>query len=184
MVFCARVVRGAFFLLQGYPFSLFFDSDIQLLLLGLMFIGFKFEKNLLFCYYMNNYSYIRMAELMVHNAENCQEVCFHPDVIDRVRKEMPGEPLQQELAQLFKVLGDYTRIRILNALYRSELCVCDLTSILGMNQSAVSHQLRVLRDAKIVKSRKKGKNVLYSLDDGHISGLIQMGSEHVHEEMR
>lgn len=117
-----------------------------------------------------------------HRAEKCQEECFHPDVVDRVRREMPGDPLQQDLAQLFKVLGDFTRIRILNALYHSELCVCDLTSILGMNQSAVSHQLRVLRDAKIVKSRKKGKNVLYSLDDSHISGLIQMGSDHVIEE--
>lgn len=114
-------------------------------------------------------------------AEGCQEECFHPDVVERVRKEMPGEPLQEELAQLFKVLGDHTRIRILNALYHSELCVCDLTSILGMNQSAVSHQLRVLRDAKLVRSRKIGKNVLYTLDDSHVSELLRIGSEHVKE---
>jgi ArsR family transcriptional regulator len=114
-------------------------------------------------------------------AEGCQEECFHPDVVARVRKEMPGEPLQEELAQLFKVLGDHTRIRILNALYRSELCVCDLTSILGMNQSAVSHQLRVLRDAKLVKSRKIGKNVLYTLDDSHVSELVRIGSEHIQD---
>ncbi len=115
------------------------------------------------------------------NQELCREECFRPDVVARVRGQMPGEPLQQDLAQLFKVLGDHTRIRILNALYQSELCVCDLTSILGMNQSAVSHQLRVLRDAKIVKSVKMGKKVLYSLDDSHVSGLIQLGSEHVVE---
>lgn len=111
----------------------------------------------------------------------CQQTCNHPDVVDAVRKAMPDETQQQELAQLFKVLGDYTRVRMLNALYRSELCVCDLTSILGMNQSAVSHQLRVLRDAKIVRSRKQGKNVLYALDDSHIAELIRIGFEHVQE---
>ncbi|NTU94071.1 MAG: helix-turn-helix transcriptional regulator [Chlorobiaceae bacterium] len=115
------------------------------------------------------------------SAESCQTACFHPDLVDQVRKTIPGEPLQADLAQLFKVLGDHTRMRILNALYRSELCVCDLTSILGMNQSAVSHQLRVLRDAKIVRSRKQGKNVLYSLDDSHIAELIRIGFEHVQE---
>jgi ArsR family transcriptional regulator len=94
---------------------------------------------------------------------------------------MPEDGLQEQLAQLFKVLGDHTRVRILNALCRSELCVCDLTTILGMNQSAVSHQLRVLRDARIVRSRKQGKNVLYSLDDSHIAELIRLGSEHVQE---
>ena len=113
--------------------------------------------------------------------EKCNTTCFHPELVERVRTEMPGEPLQEDLAQLFKVLGDHTRIRILNALYRSELCVCDLTTILGMNQSAVSHQLRVLRDAKIVRSRKQGKNVLYNLDDSHISDLIRIGFEHVRE---
>ncbi|NTU53943.1 MAG: helix-turn-helix transcriptional regulator [Chlorobiaceae bacterium] len=111
----------------------------------------------------------------------CQQPCDHPDVVDTVRKAMPEEGQQQDLAQLFKVLGDHTRVRILNALYRSELCVCDLTSILGMNQSAISHQLRVLRDAKIVRSRKQGKNVLYSLDDCHIAELIRIGFEHVQE---
>ena len=116
-----------------------------------------------------------------HSPEKCHTTCFHPELVERVRTVMPGEPLQEDLAQLFKVLGDHTRIRILNALYRSELCVCDLTTILGMNQSAVSHQLRVLRDAKIVRSRRLGKNVLYSLDDSHISDLIRIGFEHVRE---
>ena len=115
------------------------------------------------------------------NPDRCQTACFHPEVAGQVRSAMPEELESQQVAQLFKVLGDHTRIRILHALYRSELCVCDLTAILGMNQSAVSHQLRVLRDARIVRSRKQGKNVLYSLDDSHIAGLIRLGSEHVIE---
>ncbi len=119
---------------------------------------------------------------MLENIEDgCLEQCFHPEVVESVRRDMLGSVPADELAQLFKVLGDNTRIRILDALYRSELCVCDLTALLGMNQSAVSHQLRVLRDGRIVKSRKHGKNVLYSLDDQHISGLVRMGSEHVRE---
>ncbi|MCF8383951.1 MAG: metalloregulator ArsR/SmtB family transcription factor [Chlorobium sp.] len=119
-----------------------------------------------------------------HEHDRCEEQCIHPDVVESVRTQMLGSVPSEELAQLFKVLGDNTRIRILDALYRSELCVCDITALLGMNQSAVSHQLRVLRDARIVKSRKQGKNVLYSLDDEHISELVRMGSEHVRELRR
>lgn len=114
--------------------------------------------------------------------EICQEQCNHPDTVDAVRRSMPGERDQERVARLFKVLGDHTRVRILNALHRSELCVCDLTAILGMNQSAVSHQLRVLRDGRIVRSRKQGKNVLYSLDDSHIAELLSTGFDHVREE--
>jgi ArsR family transcriptional regulator, lead/cadmium/zinc/bismuth-responsive transcriptional repressor len=119
-----------------------------------------------------------------HEHDRCEEQCIHTDVVESVRREMLGTVPAEELAQLFKVLGDNTRIRILDALFRSELCVCDLTALLGMNQSAVSHQLRVLRDARIVKSKKQGKNVLYSLDDEHISELVRMGSEHVRELRR
>lgn len=119
-----------------------------------------------------------------HEHDRCEEQCIHQDVVESVRIQMLGNVRADELAQLFKVLGDNTRIRILDALYRSELCVCDITALLGMNQSAVSHQLRVLRDARIVKSRKQGKNVLYSLDDEHISELVRMGSEHVRELRR
>jgi ArsR family transcriptional regulator len=119
-----------------------------------------------------------------HEHDRCEEQCIHPEVVESVRREMLASVPADELARLFKVLGDNTRIRILDALYRSELCVCDLTALLGMNQSAVSHQLRVLRDARIVKSRKQGKNVLYSLDDEHVSGLVRMGSEHVRELKR
>jgi ArsR family transcriptional regulator len=119
-----------------------------------------------------------------HENDHCEEQCFHPKLVESVAQELLGSIPADELAQLFKALGDNTRIRILNALYLSELCVCDLTDLLGMNQSAVSHQLRVLRDARIVKSKKQGKNVLYSLDDEHVSGIICLGSEHVKELKR
>lgn len=131
---------------------------------------------------MNSGSYEDEFLMDDKKAESCRSACFHPELVERVKKSMPEERELIELALLFKVLGDHTRVRILNALYRSELCVCDLTSILGMNQSAVSHQLRVLRDARIVKSRKQGKNVLYSLDDSHISELLDKGAEHVGED--
>ena len=123
--------------------------------------------------------YVAMPE---RKAEVCQEECFHPEMLEKARKAMMPEETLQDLAALFKALGDHTRVKILNALYHSELCVCDLTSILEMNQSAVSHQLRVLRAGKIVKSRKEGKNVFYSLDDAHIQKLIDIGSEHVIEQ--
>ncbi len=111
----------------------------------------------------------------------CQEECFHPDMLEKARQGMVSEETLRELAELFKALGDNTRVRILNALYHAELCVCDLTSLLQMSQSAVSHQLRVLRAGKIVKSRKEGKNVFYSLDDVHVQKLIALGLEHVSE---
>lgn len=111
----------------------------------------------------------------------CQEECVHTDLVDRVRQKMVSLDQLFELAELFKALGDSTRIRLLCALRHSELCVCDLVEIIGMTQSAVSHQLRVLRSNKIVKFRKEGKNVFYSLDDDHIRKLIEIGLEHVNE---
>ncbi|MBF0586037.1 helix-turn-helix transcriptional regulator [Prosthecochloris sp. N3] len=111
----------------------------------------------------------------------CDERCFHPETVAMVRRSIPQREELAAVADLFRAFGDRTRVTILSALHRSELCVCDLTSILDMNQSAVSHQLRVLRAAKIVKSRKDGKNVYYSLDDRHVSVLLETGLEHVNE---
>ncbi len=124
-----------------------------------------------------------MLKLMITQLESdiCLNVCVHEQLVERVKKELPPAEQLLELSNLFKVLGDFTRIRILEALLSSELCVCDLVSVLDMNQSAVSHQLRVLRSSKIVKFRKEGKNVYYSLDDHHISQLINQGREHVIE---
>lgn len=113
----------------------------------------------------------------------CQIQCIHLDSICRVKRAMPPDDQLFDLAALFKVLGDHTRIRILSALSESELCVCDLVDILGMNQSAVSHQLRVLRSSRIVRYRKEGKNVYYSLDDDHVHRLIGQGLEHVRENL-
>lgn len=111
----------------------------------------------------------------------CQSFCEHTDAIEDVRKAMADDAHITALAELFKLLGDGTRVRMLLALARRELCVCDLTSIIGMSQSAVSHQLRYLRAAKLVRYRKEGKNVFYSLDDDHVTGLLMQGLEHIRE---
>lgn len=116
------------------------------------------------------------------NSEICDVVCNNPVLVEQIRRVLPERDHLQELSELFKVLGDATRIRILSALLHSELCVCDLVAVLGMTQSAVSHQLRVLRSAKVVKFRKEGRNVYYSLDDTHIHELIQQGMDHVMED--
>lgn len=94
---------------------------------------------------------------------------------------MPDDDLLVDAAELFKVFGDSTRTKILSALFTSELCVCDIAEILGMSMSAVSHQLRILRQTKIVKSRKKGKEVFYSLDDEHISEIYRIALIHLSE---
>ncbi|MFW6315279.1 MAG: ArsR/SmtB family transcription factor [Desulfohalobiaceae bacterium] len=112
----------------------------------------------------------------------CQETCVHPDAVHRAKSGELDLELTQDLAGVFKVLGDSTRLRILLALSRTELCVCDLTRALDLNTSAVSHQLRLLRAAKLVKYRREGKNVFYSLDDQHVQTLLAQALEHVREE--
>lgn len=109
----------------------------------------------------------------------CRVYCIDPAAVSRIEREMPRPPVVEGLAGIFKVLGDETRIRILFALSRSELCVCDLAAILGMSSSAVSHQLRVLRDARLVKCRRDGKRACYTLDDAHVLNLFEQGLEHV-----
>lgn len=103
------------------------------------------------------------------------------DVIDRVSKNMPNEVLLQTLSDFFKVFGDPTRTKILWALEESELCVCDLGAVLGMTKSAVSHQLGTLRKANLVKFRRAGKNVFYSLKDDHVKTILEIGMEHIQE---
>ena len=111
----------------------------------------------------------------------CDEVCVHEHIVDAVSYEMPDTEQLDDLADLFKVFGDTTRIKILYALFKSELCVCDIAEILGMTQSAISHQLKSLKQAKLVKNRRDGKQVLYSLDDMHVASIINMGLEHIKE---
>ncbi len=103
------------------------------------------------------------------------------DIVERVNAAMPPEEILYDLAELFKVFGDTTRIRILYALFESELCVNDMAQLLGLSQTAVSHQLRVLKNNKLVKFRKDGKNIFYSLSDDHVKSIIEIGMEHVEE---
>ncbi len=105
----------------------------------------------------------------------------HKEIVESVRTLMPKEELLYDLAELYKVFGDSTRIKILFALYEGEMCVCGIAELLGMTQSAISHQLRVLKQSKLVKFRKEGKTVLYSLSDDHIFGILGLGLEHITE---
>ena len=115
------------------------------------------------------------------NAECCEEFCTHGDVLKRVQELLPDVEELYDLAELFKVFGDTTRIRILFGLFESEMCVCDIAALLGMTQSAISHQLRALKNAKLVTSRREGKTVFYSLADDHVKTIIDQGLEHILE---
>lgn len=115
-------------------------------------------------------------------AECCDVTAIHYDVVEAVLNDMPRDHRLQDLAELFKVFGDPTRVRILWALEHAELCVCDIAIILDMTQSAISHQLRTLKQAKLVKSRREGRVVYYSLADDHIHQIFAQGLEHVLEE--
>lgn len=111
----------------------------------------------------------------------CQVTVVHQEAVAKARQAMLGAGEAQDLAEVFKVLGDPTRARILSGLSSGELCVCDLASLLDVTQSAVSHQLRVLRSARMVKARREGKMVFYSLDDDHVALLFAQALEHVRE---
>lgn len=111
--------------------------------------------------------------------EVCEEVYVHQENVQRVKEQALANEEISYLAAIFKALGDSTRIQILQALSQEELCVCDLAEILGMTQSAISHQLRILRNLRIVKHRKEGKMVFYSLDDEHIINLFAQGLAHI-----
>lgn len=111
----------------------------------------------------------------------CGYMHLHEEVVRRVEAEMPEEGALFDLAELFKVFGDSTRIRILYLLFESEMCVCDIAQLLGMTQSAISHQLQVLKKSKLVKYRRQGKTVFYSLADAHVRAIIGQGMEHISE---
>ena len=110
---------------------------------------------------------------------DCNEV--HEELLKIVNETMPEETELYDLAELFKVFGDSTRIRILFVLFEAEVCVCDLAKVLNMTQSAISHQLRILKQNKLVNSRREGKSVFYSLADGHVRTIIAQGREHIEE---
>lgn len=113
--------------------------------------------------------------------ECCEEFCVHNDIVSHVESLLPPDEQLYDLAELFKIFGDSTRIKILYALFESEMCVCDIAKLLGLTQSAISHQLRTLKAGKLVKSRREGKTVFYSLDDEHVRSIINQGMEHVEE---
>ena len=111
----------------------------------------------------------------------CEFMHVHDEIVDKVEKVMPQEQELLELAEFFKVFGDSTRIKILYVLSQSEMCVCDIASLLQMGQSAISHQLRVLKQMRLVNFRRDGKTVFYSLSDGHIQTILAQGMEHISE---
>jgi ArsR family transcriptional regulator, lead/cadmium/zinc/bismuth-responsive transcriptional repressor len=111
----------------------------------------------------------------------CDCNVIHQDVIDSVKADLPSPQSIQDLAQLFKVFGDPTRVKILSALFKAEMCVCDMASLLNMTQSSISHQLSVLKQARLVKYRKDGKVVYYSLEDTHVQQIFDQGLIHINE---
>lgn len=119
--------------------------------------------------------------MSVHELECCDDIEIHEELLQIVNEKMPAEDKLYDLAELFKVFGDSTRIRILFVLFEAEVCVCDLAEVLNMTQSAISHQLKILKQSKLVKSRREGKSVFYSLADGHVRTIIAQGMEHIEE---
>lgn len=113
--------------------------------------------------------------------EQCDCVHVHQEIVDFVTADMPAEEKLYDLAELFKVFGDSTRIKILYVLFEKEMCVCDIAELLNMTQSAISHQLRVLKQSRLVKFRRDGKTVYYSLADAHVHAIINQGMEHIEE---
>ena len=114
-------------------------------------------------------------------APSCTFLHAHEEAIDRLREQMPSEDALIDLSELFKIFGDSTRVKILYALLGGELCVCDIAKLLCMTVSAISHQLRILRCAKLVVFRREGKTVFYSLADDHVRTILGMGMEHILE---
>ncbi len=119
---------------------------------------------------------------MINDIPHCEFMHAHPDAIEKICKNMPDDDTLIDVAELFKVFGDSTRIKILSALSGGELCVCDISTAVGMTSSAVSHQLKILKNAELVRFRREGKTVFYSLADGHVNTILEQGFEHINEE--
>ena len=119
--------------------------------------------------------------MAINEVEHCELPHQHPGFVEMVNSQMPEEDHLYDLAELFKVFGDSTRIRILYLLLESEMCVCDIAQCLSMTQSAISHQLRVLKNADLIRFRREGKTVIYSLADEHVRMILSCGMEHILE---
>lgn len=122
-----------------------------------------------------------MSQKIPPKVDACTCTIIHEETVEAVSKQMLSQEISSSLADLFKVFGDATRIRLLHALKCSEMCVCDLAACLGMTHSAISHQLRILKAYNLVKSRKQGKVVYYTLADSHVTAILNTGLEHVNE---
>lgn len=129
--------------------------------------------------YMNNHSSVK--EQKMKNNEKCDCTIIHNDIINEVKDNLPKENTIQDISKLFKTIGDETRSKILWALNASEMCVCDISVLLNMSQSAISHQLRVLKEQELVKNRREGKIIYYSLKDEHVKQIFEMALIHVNE---
>ena len=119
--------------------------------------------------------------MALNDVEHCEACQIHEDAVKAVTDHMPDEDQLYDLAEVFKVFGDSTRIKILYVLFEAELCVCDIAQLLNMTQSAISHQLRILKQNRLVKNRRDGKSVFYSLADSHVKTIISQGMEHIQE---
>lgn len=119
--------------------------------------------------------------MAINDVECCDFYQVHENVVKAVNDKMPDEDKLYYLAEIFKVFGDSTRIKILYVLFEAEMCVCDIAELLSMSQSAISHQLRVLKQSKLVKNRREGKTIFYSLADEHVRAIFNQGMEHIME---
>lgn len=118
---------------------------------------------------------------MLNDIPHCEFIHAHPETIEKIKAAMPDDDTLIDLSELFKVFGDSTRIKILSALGGGELCVCDISTAVGMTSSAVSHQLRILKNAGLVSFRRDGKTVFYKLADDHVTTILNQGLEHINE---
>lgn len=114
--------------------------------------------------------------------DRCEETIIHPDIVEKLKKELLTEQKSYKLSEFFKIFGDLTRIRIIQLLSLQELCVCDIATILNISQSATSHQLKILRQFDVAKPRKDGKMMYYSISDEHIKNIFTNGVEHISED--
>lgn len=133
---------------------------------------------------MNKYSYVHIKDVIdidKPNDEKCEVTLIHEDNVKKAINELPDDELIADLSDMFKIFGDQTRVKILMALESGEMCVCDIAAVMNMSQSAISHQLRVLKQSNIVKTRREGKVVYYSISDDHVKEIFDMAMVHVQE---
>lgn len=133
---------------------------------------------------MNKYSYVHIKDVIdidKLNDEKCEVTLIHEDNVKKAINELPDDELIADLSDMFKIFGDQTRVKILMALESGELCVCDIAAVMNMSQSAISHQLRVLKQSNILKTRREGKVVYYSISDDHVKEIFNMAMVHVQE---